>query len=218
MIKKILKLESEDQANEIELPLLKNPNDLDFLIAENSIVTLTEEITPSNSLKFIDKLYYAAAINEGPIIILINCPGGDAYSTIGITEAIRSLDKPSIGLCQGLAASGGFYAFEACTHRVMFKNSLLFWHEMIRFEENLVIKSADEMQKYLSDYKKLNEHILNSFRKHRGITKTNWDQLFKGKNDLLFNASESIKYKLADESILKISQLKKFFKQPKVTK
>lgn len=185
-----------------------------FLNPENRIITLTEDINSESALEFIDELFVSAGLSDEPLVILINSGGGEAYSSLAIVDAIQSAPMPTIGLCMGLAGSGAFYALQACTHRVMMNNSILFWHEMIHYELS-EIKSASESEKKHKDYKKLNDHILTFFKKRIGISKEDWKNHFENKNDLMFNAAEALKLNLIDKKINKITQLQEFFKEDK---
>lgn len=198
-------------SEEIEIIEEGSSSDLKFFNPENRLVTLTEEIDNRTAMKVIDDLYLAEATEDAPVVLIINSPGGSAYSTLSIVDAIQAMSVPVIGLTMGLAASGGFYAFQACTHRVMLKNSILFWHEMIHMDDGL-IRTGGEAEKRMKDYKKLNDHILTFFKKKINISAENWKKTFENRNDLSFNSTEAIRAGLADKAIVKMSQLSVYFK------
>jgi len=211
---RLQKKNEETQGTELfKIPLM--PQDFKYTNPDNGIVLLEKEIDTESASKFVDDIYYASSILEEkePIIILINSPGGFIYDAIKIIDAINSVSNPTIGLCQGVAGSGAFYAFQACTERVMFENSLLFWHEMIQSDFNLEIKSHLEVQRFAENYKKINEHLINFFKKRRKISKEQWEKTFKGKNDIWFTAQDALKLDLTDYKISKIKELKRFFKE-----
>lgn len=197
---------------EIDLSgLLNQPNsDFKFLTPENRFIKLSEPIDNHVALNFVDELYYASSLEDSPVVILISSPGGDIYGSMMIIDAIQSLPVPTIGLTMGCAASGAFYAFQACQHRVMMKNSILFWHEMI-YSGEMEIKTLAESEKLHKDYRKLNDHLISLFKKKLKYTKEEWDSIFSNKNDIYFNSTEAIKYRLADKTITKLTQLKPFF-------
>lgn len=209
---KLIRHKNETEEINIEDFLNKGQEQYKFLTPENRFVKLAEPINNTVALNFIDELYYAASIEDSPVIVMISSPGGDIYGTMMIIDAIQSLNIPTIGLSMGCAASGAFYAFQACTHRVMMKNSILFWHEMI-YSGEMEIKTLAESEKLHKDYRKLNDHVLSSFKKRMKYTKEEWNTIFANKNDIYFNANEALKVRLSDKTITKLSQLKPYFLQ-----
>lgn len=203
----LLGREEEEEMEEITLP-----GECKFFTPENRFVTLTKEIDAVSALEVADKLYQAATLDDVPIVLLINSPGGDVNATLMLVDAIQSLPVPVIGLTMGNAGSGAFYAFQACHHRVMMKHSMLFWHHMVSTTIFDVVKTAEEAEKRSKDYKKVNDHILSFLKKRLALPPEEWDKIFGNKNDILFNSSEALKYNLTDKVITKITQLQTFFK------
>lgn len=205
--KKLLGYEDgEEETEDVSL------GDCKFFTPENRFVTLTKEIEANYALEVADKLYQAATLDNVPVVLLINSPGGDVNATLMLVDAIQSMPVPVIGLTMGSAGSGAFYSFQACHHRVMMKHSMLFWHHMVSTTVFDVIKTAEEAEKRSKDYKKVNDHVLSFLKKRLELTAEEWEKIFGGKNDVLFNSTEALRYNLTDKVITKITQLQPFFK------
>lgn len=202
-----------DEENEIELMEI-DPRQLQFFRPENGAILLDKVITPEVATKFVDQLFTASRLTDEPLVIFFNSPGGDVYSTLMIMNAIQSVENETIGIVLGWAGSGAFYAFQSCTHRVMAKLAILFWHEMIQWDDSPTTDAVSARKRY-EDYKKLNDHVLKIFKKRINLSVEDWNKFFGNKNDISFNASESLKANLADKTLNKLSDLKTYFKKVK---
>lgn len=65
-----------------------------------------------------------------PIVIMINCYGGCAYSTVAIVAAIETSLTQVNTACMGIAASGAFWAFLAGKERYAYVDASFMFHEV----------------------------------------------------------------------------------------
>lgn len=176
---------------------LLSKDSLLFFNAELRKVLISGEITEDNYIDIIDNIYLCAASSEEPITIFINTPGGEVFSSIAIMDAIRNINNEVIGIVTGYAASAGFYILQACDHRAMTANSVLFWHHMI--QDNLFIDSKMSINKIVDRYNMINDALIGNFKERTKISKTNWKKYFEVDNNVSFDAKLSMELKLVDE-------------------
>lgn len=180
---------------------------LQWFVPSNGVVALFDEITPETAAIFIDQLMSAFDdAPDAPITIFIDSPGGSVYSTLSIINAIRSLPVPTIGIVTGMAASGGFYVLQACTHRCIMPLALMLWHEMISLDFNPTTTAAEAAKK-AADYQKLNKHLVDFLKERITIADDVWQKTFTGHNDITFNAKEAKKLNLVDCILSKLPEL-----------
>lgn len=180
---------------------------LQWFVPTNGVVALFDEINPETSAIFIDQLMSAFEdAPDAPITIFINSPGGSVYSTLAIMDAIRSLPVPTIGIVNGMAASGGFYVLQACTYRCIMPLSLMLWHEMITIDFSPTATAAEAVKKS-SDYQKLNKHLVDFMKERVNMSEETWQKVFATKNDITFNAKEAKKLNLVDSVLNKLPEL-----------
>jgi ATP-dependent Clp protease protease subunit len=94
------------------------------------IVTLFDEINPKSSREIVQGLLELESEGSNmPIIFLINSPGGDVYSMLGIIDVMSSLSCPIITVCTGAAFSGAAVILMAGKLRFATKHSRIMLHE-----------------------------------------------------------------------------------------
>lgn len=191
--------------------------EFNFLLPENGIIKMFGEIDRAMAVQVTDELL---AINrdapKDPIVVFINSPGGDVYSTTAIMDMFRAVSNKVIGIAHGMAASGAFYALQACDSRLMLSNSHLFWHEVIA-PISYVTSESEARQRY-NDYTRINNLLIEDFKKRAGMSQKTWDEVFKNRNDIFFNSKEAKKIHLVDGVLAEIKQLSKFLKGTKYGK
>ena len=184
-----------------------------FFTPENGAILLANEITPESTARVVDELLFADAEGVDDIILFINSPGGDAYGTIMILDTIQMIKTPVTGIVSGIAASGAFYALEACDRRIMTKHSYLFWHQLITSPGD--ISNKVEMSNVVKRYEKLNEKFEEFLRDRAKISVTNWKKHFQSDNDIYFDATEALNLNLIDEVMALTKNPKKYAKVEK---
>jgi ATP-dependent Clp protease, protease subunit len=71
------------------------------------IIYLGDEFTPETCNSIITQLLYLNNINNDPIDIYINSPGGTVVDGLSVIDTINLIDSPVNTICTGLAASMG---------------------------------------------------------------------------------------------------------------
>lgn len=105
-----------------------------YLDNARRIYWLEDEISQADNL-FIKRLIDWNIEDAGkpkeerqPVVLMIDTPGGDLYTTMAIIDAIRASETPVIGVVAGIAYSGGFFVLLACDKRLGMKHSSYMLH------------------------------------------------------------------------------------------
>ena len=83
--------------------------------------------------------------NRIPIMIYINCPGGDVDIGMNLVDVIETSKTPVRAVCFAMAASMALSVFAACHERFAFKNSILLMHDGSVAIQNSSSKAKDTM-------------------------------------------------------------------------
>lgn len=83
--------------------------------------------------------------NRIPIMIYINCPGGDVDVGMNLVDVIEASKTPVRAVCFAMAASMALSIFIACHQRYAFKNSILLMHDGNIAIHNSSSKAKDTM-------------------------------------------------------------------------
>ena len=93
------------------------------------IVFLGVEIDDDVANIIISQLLYLDALNNDPISIYINTPGGNVSSGLAIYDIIKLLKSPVRTICVGMAASMGSIILCAGTERMILKHGKVLLHQ-----------------------------------------------------------------------------------------
>lgn len=180
----------------------------EFFGSETGIILLNEAITHESAANIVDQFYacYAKAPAE-PITIYINSPGGDVYSSLMIVDVIRTSPVPVIGVVSGMAGSGALLLLEACHHRLIMPNSLLFWHHVVMSHLLLTVDTPESASKQLNEYNFINKHVQDFFFNRVSLSEENRKKYFDNKNDVTFNAVTSKRIGLVDKIVSDINEI-----------
>lgn len=110
--------------------------------------------------------------NRIPIMIYINCPGGDVDIGMNLVDVIEASKTPVRAVCFAMAASMALSIYAACHVRYAFKNSILLMHDGSVAIQNSSSKAKDTMsfidkidarqKKCLLSHTKMTEEFYNS--------------------------------------------------------
>jgi ATP-dependent Clp protease, protease subunit len=109
-----------------------------------------------------------------PIELVVNSPGGYAYSGFGLVSAIQISKTPVHGICLGHAMSMGFIIFAVCHKRFAHRLSTLMYHEaafgiadnltQIRHEVEELSRLQDLYDDVIVETTKIKKNQLHKFR------------------------------------------------------
>lgn len=117
-------------------------NNLDAVSVDKNNVYFYTDITPKTQHKFYSVMRQALDYISGtkanpnmlqniPVILHINSPGGYAESSFAIYDYLKSITAVSVrGIVEGMACSGASIMLLGCSHRDMTEHSVCLIHEM----------------------------------------------------------------------------------------
>ena len=118
------------------------------------VLWLTEEIGSNLSTCLIRRIIKYNRQDAGlpvekrqPILLYINCNGGEISSSFALHDAILASKTPVYGITMGYAFSGGFYVLLACAKRFGMKRSWYLLHRGSGANPGLDHLSASRAQK-----------------------------------------------------------------------
>lgn len=146
------------------------------------------------------QLLYLDQIEETPISIYINSPGGECISGMGIYDTIQYINSETNSCCTGLAASFGAILLCCCTHRTALPNASIMIHQPlisgggISGQATDIMIEAREMEKTKKKiYEVLSKHTGRSFQEvWDACERNNW-----------MTSQEALNFGLIDEIISK---------------
>jgi ATP-dependent Clp protease protease subunit len=131
--------------------------------------------------------------NNKPITLLINSPGGDIYAGNAIYDAVKASKAKVTGVVIGHAMSAAATIFQACSRRIMTKNSRLLFHHGT-WTVNDGVKNLRAWATEAASWEKWDEELL---------AVTAFESLEAAKaflsNDAIVDAPTAVELGLADE-------------------
>lgn len=127
------------------------------------------------------------------ITILINSPGGESYTALGIYDLISACNRNVIGVVTGIAHSGASLILQACKKRIMTKNSNLMLHK----SSIQIAGYVDNAQEALNTFKKVDERYYEIYSEKSGEKKEKIEDM--AHKDKYFHAQEALEAGLVDE-------------------
>ena len=166
---------------------------------EDSIIHLNEEITDSSVTDLIIRvrsLLQHRADKQAPINILIDSPGGDVYSTLGILDYIEQLDVKVNTLCRGKAFSAAAIILACGTGtRMCSKRSTIMLHQTSSF---LGGKMSD-ISAFLENVKIMENTIYDILAEKTKMDAKFWRENMK--SDMFLTSEQLLSYGLIDQII-----------------
>lgn len=128
------------------------------------------------------------------IIMIVNSFGGSVYDGFGLVGAIELSSTPVITVCIGSAMSMGFAVFISGHQRLVYEYSSLMYHEIWsggfgKLTEQKI--AMEEMERLQLQYDML---VLSKTK----ISETRLNEVRKNKDDWFMDATEAVKYGVAD--------------------
>lgn len=127
------------------------------------------------------------------IEIHLNSPGGDVFASFSIYDYLRSCPVQTVGIVDGMAASGASIILCGCTHRVMSENGFILCHQPRGGAIGTMSNILDTAENIKDIYGKMKTIYLNETK----IPKEIIDDLLK--KDIYLDSKKCLEYGLVDE-------------------
>lgn len=105
------------------------PIDLYSKLLQERIIFIGDGIDDELANSVQAQLLYLDSINNDPITIYINSPGGYCHAGLAIYDTIKLMKSPITTVCTGMAASMGSILLVAGSKRCALKHSKIMLHE-----------------------------------------------------------------------------------------
>lgn len=161
---------------------------------ENRVV-LSGNITPESLEKFMSRFSEVIWNTDhgDEITLVIDSPGGDTHTSLGIYDLIADSDRNVTGLVVGRAQSGATLILQACSRRLMTRHSHIMLH---RSKIDLHGMNIEDAFAAIQTYKEMDEIFYRVFaeRSNRSI-----DEIRElSKRDMYFYVEEALEAGLVD--------------------
>lgn len=107
-----------------------NKIDIDQILLHSRYIYLFKEITEDTACEIVNKIVALSKLNNNPIALYINSPGGCVDSGFSIIDAIQGVPCPVITVVTGMACSMAGIVSIAGDKRFMTRNSIWMSHDM----------------------------------------------------------------------------------------
>ena len=188
--------------NTIPMVIKKSPDgeramDICSRMLEDRIIFLTGEVNDGIAELITAQLLYLDSINQEPISIYINSPGGSVTAGMAIYDTMRAVKSDVNTVCIGLAASMGAFLLSCGNHRVCGENAEVMIHQPLGGAQGQATEIQIAAEHILKTKKKLNEILSENTGKSLETIEKDTDR------DNWLSAEESVEYGLIDGVILK---------------
>lgn len=104
-------------------------------LVEDRIIYMGESFEDDSCNRIIAQLLYLDSLNNNPIRIYINSPGGSVIDGLAIIDTINFIKSPVYTICVGLAASMGAVLLSCGEkgHRIVLSHSRVMIHQVSGF-------------------------------------------------------------------------------------
>ena len=135
-------------------------------LVEDRIIYMGESFEDDSCNRIIAQLLYLDSLNNNPIRIYINSPGGSVIDGLAIIDTINFIKSPVYTICVGLAASMGAVLLSCGEkgHRIVLPHSRVMIHQVSGFTGGSLIDMKIDLEENLRIKEELNEII----KKHSG--------------------------------------------------
>jgi len=153
------------------------------------------DVDEESSIKIIKSLYALDTINNNPISLYLNTPGGHCSDGLAIIDAMRTISSPVVTIITNEVCSMGGHISVAGNKRVCYKNSVWMAHDMYSYIEDYSGKIKDR-SKFIERYYNILE---NNLRKYTKLTNADLSKARNG--ELWLFADEMLDKGIVDEII-----------------
>lgn len=180
------------------LPLIQQTTGVAIHTPAHKHIFLYDEITRESCLQLTTELmnHDSASRNHGvivPVHLHIQSNGGSLTSALYVCDVMESMTCPVFTFVEGRVASAASL-ISVCGHqRFMSRDSFLLLHQA---SIELGSTKDDELQDEAYNMKMLTDTMLDKYKAHCSISKSNLVELLS--NERYMNAAESLKYGLID--------------------
>ena len=136
-----------------------------------------------------------------PIKLIIDSGGGLLSDTFTIIDSIKASETPVIGICIGIAYSGGFFSFIACHKRYAYPHASFLFHEGSTSSGG----TSTQFANFASFYKKQLEQIKDIVIENTNISEKEYAEIKK--DDVWYNVKDGIEKGFIDEVISNIGEI-----------
>lgn len=173
------------------------PMDVFSRLLMDRIVFLGCEINDDVANIIQAQLLYLDSINNDPIRMYINSPGGVITSGLAIYDTMELIKSPVETVCTGMAASMAAILLSAGTTRSSLPHSRIMIHQ----PSGGAYGQATDILIEAEEIRKFKEESVNLLSKHTGQSK---ETLYKDmERDKWMNSEEAMKYGIIDKILTK---------------
>jgi len=195
---KIYNINGDKYMNIIPSVVEKNNNeervyDIYSRLLKDRIIILGCEITDDVANIIISQLLYLDSINNEPIKLYINSPGGSVSAGFAIYDTINHIKSDVNTICMGIAASMAAFLLSSGNKRYALPNAEIMIHQPL-----------GGVQGQATEIKIAAEHILKTKEKLNKIlaknTKQDFDKICADtERDYFMDSKEAVEYGIIDE-------------------
>lgn len=128
-----------------------------------------------------------------PIVLIINSVGGYLTDAFTIIDSIKLSKTPVIGICPGMAYSGGFFILISCDKRYAYPHASFLFHEGATSNGG----TSSQFQNYAVFYKKQLDRLKDIVLSNTKITEEEYKEIKK--DDVWYNTKEALEKGIIDE-------------------
>lgn len=178
--------------NKDEVEIMDFEIDIDQILLHSRQVFLTGEITAKSATRMNRELLALSEIDDKPIAMWINSPGGSCPAGFSIIDTMTGLGVPVLTFINGYACSMAGLISIAGDKRVITKNSTWMAHEAYGGGTDYVTKLMDRIDHIRNLDKVITAHL----KKYTKLTKKDLAKARKG--ELWLTANQCKKKGVAD--------------------
>jgi ATP-dependent Clp protease protease subunit len=175
-----------------------------FILAR--VLSLTDEVTYKSVSDIIEKIQNCNIednkedekqkdYKREPIHIMINSPGGNAYSGFGLATMIKASKTPIYTYCVGEAMSAAFLIFIAGHKRYTYKGSTFLYHQLSHGS----YEKLNNLNRTIEFDNKLQKNIDEFIREYTKITEIQMKDVNEKNHDWYITADEALELEIVDE-------------------
>ena len=180
-----------------KLSKIKSTAELQLAMLEKRVIYLHREVNAYSIYDLLIELDYLQALNNKPIKLYINSPGGSVDCGLALYDAIKRCKAPVYTICQGLAASMGAVLLGAGKKGCRAAN--IHARIMIHQPSGGFIGKSSDIENYASEISRMRKSLNELIAKDTGQTfkKVSIDT----EKDYFMTAQEAKEYGIIDKII-----------------
>lgn len=176
--------------------LVKQEFDVEQTLLKNRQIFLFDTIDEDSAKKIVKHIYALDTLNNDPIHLYINSPGGSCTDGFAIIDAMNTVKSPVVTIITNEVCSMAAHISSAGDLRVCYENSVWMIHDMTAGVEDYSGK-IKYRAKYLEKYYELLE---NNIRINTDLTEKEIKLARNG--ELWFFADDMLEKNIVDEVII----------------